>query len=168
MKGIYICARKHRLFGYDIDYNDIEAFDGINLCMDAYNIDDKMLEKYDFIIATPPCNYYSRANYRREISTVAQITKNLLPHCIGLCLRSGKPFIIENVCNDTLLPKADCFMFDFGQHTFYTNVFMPQFDKRLAVRQNKQHISRNKRDGNANVDLVIRTFLEVIYETKPN
>lgn len=162
MKGIYLCARKHRLPGYDIDYNDIEAFVGIDIVKDAYTIGYDFIKDYDYIIATPPCNYYSRANYRRDTSIVSQKTKGLLPHCLDLCLSSGLPFIVENVENKNLLPKADCFMFNFGQHTFYTNVLMPQFDPKLAVKQNKAHVSRNKRDGNANVDLVIKTFLEVI------
>ena len=33
------------------------------------------LSPYDVIIATPPCNYYSRANYRRETSEYSQMTK---------------------------------------------------------------------------------------------
>ena len=160
MKGVYLCARKHRIPGYLIDYNDIEYYPGITLLGDCRNID---VSQYDFIIATPPCNYYSRANYRRDVSTVAQSTKDLLPYCIDICQRSGKPFIIENVCNSSLLPKADCYEFDFGQHHFYTNVFMLVPHKSFSVKQNKAYVCRNKRDGNYNVDLIIKLFLEVIY-----
>lgn len=159
MKGIYLCARKHRLEGYNIVYNDIIPFSGIDIVDDMCNVD---VSKYDYIIATPPCNYYSRANYRRDTSRVAQSTKHLLPYCLDLCLTQGKPFIIENVCNSRLLPKSDFYEFDFGNHHFYTNVFMLVPDKSWSVSQNKQNVSRNKRDGNYNVDFIIRLFLESI------
>ena len=159
MKGVYLCSRLHRLPGYDIDYNDIEDLPGINLLCSCEDVD---LSKYDYIIATPPCNYYSRANWRRERSSVALNTKHLLPFCIEACVRSGKPFIIENVLNSRLLPKTNLFEFEFGQHHFYTNVLMLVYDKSYAVFQNKQYISRSLRDGNYNVDLIIKLFLETI------
>lgn len=159
MKGIYLCAREHRIPGYDIDYNDIVAFSGIDIVDDLMNVD---VSKYDYIIATPPCNYYSHANWRRDTSRIAQSTKHLLPYCLDLCLTQGKPFLIENVMNSRLLPKAECYQFDFGQHHFYTNVFMLIPDKSFAVRQNKQYTTPSQRDGNYNVDFVIRLFLERI------
>lgn len=159
MKGIYLASKKHRIPGYDIDYNDIIAFDGINVLGDMMDVD---LNKYDFIIATPPCNYYSRANWRRESSEVAQNTKHLLPSILSKCVSLGKPFIVENVMNASLLPKSSVYEFDFGQHHFYTNVFMFTPDKSFAKRQNKQFLSRSRRDGNENVDLIIKLFLEVI------
>jgi len=161
MLGLYMCARKHRIPGYNIIYNDIVDYEGIDLCCDCLNIN---LEPYDFIIATPPCNYYSRANYRRQTSEVAQRTKHILPKLIEKLSQLNKPFIIENVCNSSLLPKSKLFEFEFGQHHFYTNVFMLIPHNSYAIRQNKQYISRNKRDGNYNVDLVIKYFLEAIHE----
>lgn len=160
MSGIYLCARKHRLSNYDIVYNDIINYPGINLCCDMREIKDFSI--YDFIIATPPCNYYSRANFRRSSSRIALETKDLLPLCIERLSHSGKPFIIENVCNSTLLPRSDVYEFDFGNHHFYTNVFMLVPDKSFAVSQNKQYVSRSKRDDNFNVDLIIKLFLEMI------
>ena len=81
MKGIYLCAKNHRISGVNLDYNDIEPFPGITHCCSCEEID---LTKYDYIIATPPCNYYSRANYRRETSKIAQETKHLLPYSSGI------------------------------------------------------------------------------------
>lgn len=158
-KGVYLCSRKHRLSGYNLDYNDIVYFEGINLLCSCEDVD---LSNYDYIIATPPCNYYSRANYRRDRSDVALSTKHLLPYCINACRLSGKPFLIENVVNKSLLPIADdLYVFEFGQHTFYTNVFflVPYGSE---IKQNKQNVTRSKRDGNFNVDLIIRIFLETI------
>lgn len=161
MKGIYLASRKHRIPGYDIDYNDIEEYEGINICCDMLTVD---LSKYDYIIATPPCNYYSRANYRRETSKVAQETKHLLPTILEKLQKLNKPFIVENVLNESLLPKSNVYEFNFGQHHFYTNVFMLVYDSSYAEKQNKQNVTRSKRDGNKNVDLIIKLFLETICE----
>ena len=160
MKGIYLGAKKHRIAGYDIVYNDICQYDGIDLCCDMLAVD---LKKFDYIIATPPCNWYSHANYRRDSSAYALSTKHLLPDILYKCQLLDKPFIIENVCNVNRLPKADCYEFNFGQHHFYTNVFMFVPHKSYAVRQNKQYTNPNQRDGNYNVDLIIRLFLEIIH-----
>ena len=161
LKGIYLASRKHRLPGYNLDYNDIENYEGINKLGDMMEVN---LEEYDYIIATPPCNYYSRANYRREKSDIAQKTKHLLPDILEKLIKLNKPFIVENVCNENRLPKTNVYEFNFGNHHFYTNVFMLIYDKSYAERQNKQYISRSKRDGNKNVDLIIKLFLETIHE----
>lgn len=159
MKGIYLASRKHRIKEANLDYNDIIQYDGINKPGDMMLIN---LDEYDYIIATPPCNYYSRANYRRDLSEVAQSTKHLLPGILSKLALIDKPFIVENVCNKTLLPKTNFYEFNFGQHHFYTNVFMLVYDKSYAERQNKQYKSQSKRDDNENVNLIIRLFLETI------
>ena len=97
MKGIYLAAYKDRHYDFDIDYNDIVALPGINIVGDMMSVD---LSGYDFIIASPPCNYYSRANYRRDYSDYALSTKHLLPDILNKHLTVGKPFIVENVRNE--------------------------------------------------------------------
>lgn len=159
MKGIYLASKKHRIPGYEIDYNDIINYEGINKPGDMLEID---INIYDYVIATPPCNYYSRANYRRETSEVAQKTKHLLPEILEKLKNFDKPFLVENVCNARLLPKTNFIEFTFGNHHFYTNTFMLIYDKSWAKRQNKQYVSRNKRDGNYNVDIIVKLFLETI------
>ena len=160
MKGIYLCSRKHRLPKYDLVYNDIIDYDGIDIIGDCLTVD---INEYDFLIATPPCNYYSRANYRRDVSTVALSTKDILPNILEKFVRSGKPFIVENVCNYNLLPHlADVFEFTFGNHTFYTNVFFFVPDKSFSVKQNKANVCRNKRDGNYNVDFILNIFCNYV------
>lgn len=159
MKGIYLFARKHRIPGVDLKYNDIINFPGIDFCCDFREVD---LTPYDYYIATPPCNYYSRANWRRETSFDALFTKDFLPLILSVFSKQSKPFIIENVCNSTLLPKSSLYEFDFGNHHFYTNVFLLVPDKSFSVFQNKQYVSRSKRDGNYNVDFILKLFLEAI------
>lgn len=164
MKGIYLCAKEHRIIGYDIVYNDIVNYPGIDICCDMLNID---ISNYDFVIATPPCNYYSRANYRRETSKIAQDTKHLLPAILEKLKNYNKPFIVENVCNKTLLPKSDFLEFNFGNHHFYTNILIMHIDKGFSKKQNKAKLSYGKRDNNYNVDLVFKLFLsevENVYE----
>lgn len=159
MKGIYLAAKEHRIKNVNLDYNDIEKYEGINIVGDMLTVN---LEKYDYIIATPPCNYYSRANYRRETSEIAQTTKHLLPEIIKKCEKLNKPFIIENVCNNSLLPKSNSYEFNFGQHHFYTNVFMLIPHKSYAEKQYKQKLQYGKRDNNKNVQIIIDIFLEMI------
>lgn len=159
LKGIYLASKKHRIPGYNLDYNDIKNYEGINIPGDMMNVD---ITKYDYVIATPPCNYYSRANYRRETSKVAQETKHLLPDILKKLEKYKKPFIVENVCGGKLLPKTKFYEFKFGNHYFYTNVFMLIYDKSYAERQNKQYKPRSQRDNNKNVHLIIELFLETI------
>lgn len=161
MKGIYLCAREHRLPGYHIVYNDIDISFKPDLCCSCDEID---LSLYDFIIATPPCNYWSRANYRRNSSNYSLLTKNLLPYCINACIKTGKPFIVENVLNKKLIKpfQYECFYYEYGQHCYFSNILLPSIPKDLFVKQNKAGVCRNKRDNNYNVDLVIKVFLQVI------
>lgn len=59
-KGIYLASCRARHPNYNIIYQDIEK--------EKYNSDiggDMMevdLSAYDFVIASPPCNWWSRAN----------------------------------------------------------------------------------------------------------
>ena len=124
------------------------------------------LEPYDFIIATPPCNYWSRANYRRYTSKYSQDTKHLLPDILDKLRDLGKPYIVENVRNERLfkkygiLDKAD-YVYYVGRHTYFTNVpFNP-----IGIKQkndNINNISSNKRQGGENVYNVIEYWLKII------
>lgn len=169
MPGIYLCSRKDRYDNFDIVYNDIDARYLNDLTSSKRIVADCNFINYldyDFIIATPPCNYYSRANYRRETSKYAQDTKHLLPTILNTCTDFDVPFIVENVLNDSLLPHQYdkyCRVFDFGGHRFWTNVIFDISDL-VPVKQNKQNVCRNKRDGNANVHMVIERFLASIHK----
>lgn len=77
MKGIYLAAFEAYHPNHDIIYQDINGLR--DLGGDMLDVD---LSSYDFIIATPPCNYWSRCNYRRDISDYSLKTKHLLPGII--------------------------------------------------------------------------------------
>lgn len=66
---------------------------------------DVNLSPYDYIIATPPCNWWSKANPYYKKSTYSLSTKHLLPDTIIKLGSQNKPFIIENVINKKGLQK---------------------------------------------------------------
>ena len=127
MRVIYLAAGRAKLEHNNVTYNDIKEKRDLNCDMLAVN-----LKNYDVLIATPPCNYYSRANNSREKSEYAQRTKHLLPDIIEKFIKLGKPFIVENVRNAPLFKKLglyekECFIYIHGRHTYWTNVpFNPQ------------------------------------------
>lgn len=96
MKGIYLasCRAKHR--DYDIVYNDIDPKYNPDILGDMLSID---LSPYDFVIASPPCNWWSKANPYYKTSKYSLETKHLLPDTIIKLAESKKLFIIENVKN---------------------------------------------------------------------
>lgn len=158
MKGIYLGAFKAQHDGYNIVYQDING--KRDLPGDMVDID---LSPFDFIICTPPCNYWSRANWRRERSEYSLLTKHLLPTMLRkLCFQS-KPFIVENVLNSTAFRKEGlfdlpCYIYFIGGHTYWTNVLLPADIEQSF--QNKQYISRSARQGGINVHNVVEAFLK--------
>lgn len=107
---------------------------------------DINLDPYDVIIATPPCNYWSRANFRRETSQYAQATKHLLPAILDKLCKQDKPFIVENVINGNLFKQHGmynypCYFYEHGRHSYWTNIpFNPQ-----GIPQVQDFIAVNKR-----------------------
>lgn len=163
-KGIYLGAFKAIHNGHNIVYQDING--KRDLPGDMCFVD---LVNYDYIICTPPCNFWSRANWRREISNYSINTKHLLPYMLEKLNDQDKPFIVENVCNSKLFQKYDlfrfpCFVYIVGNHTYWTNVLLPIYcvDQ---VKQNKQYISRDLRQGGVNVHNVIELFIRVVEST---
>lgn len=121
-KIIYLASGRAILNHKNVIYNDIK--ENRDLRCDMLDVD---LSDYDILIATPPCNYYSRANSKRETSVYAQSTKHLLPTIIDKFIKTGKPFIVENVRNAPLFKKLglydkSCFIYLHGRHTYWTNV----------------------------------------------
>lgn len=165
MKVLYGCCYKGIINaqGCEITYIDIiqnlEKPNGKYICKDIKTVD---FNDYDIIICTPPCNYYSKANYRRETSSYAQLTKELLPYCINSALETKKPFIIENVRNNKILNNIiknfKYNVYRIGRHTYFTNMFV-----NIYVDQEKEdlgHINTKKRQGGKNVENVLNTWLE--------
>ena len=159
MKGIYLASFKALHENYDIDYQDINGKRDISGDMLDIN-----LNKYDYVIATPPCNYYSRANYRRDISEYSQKTKHLLPEIIDKLSKIGKPYIIENVINYPLMKEFydKDFVYQIGRHTYWTNI--PFNGTLIKQIPDKIHIkSKNNRQGGINVHNVIEYWLKVLH-----
>lgn len=171
-KGIYLGAYKARHQDYNIIYQDINGqrdLDG-----DMMNIN---LSEYDYIICTPPCNWWSRANYRRNTSEYALKTKHLLPDMLSKLINQEKPFIVENVRNDKFfnnygLLKLPCNIYKVGRHTYWTNknlvienvIQKPITDfkngkKRYLSSQNRP---QSKRQGTEEVHEIIEIFLKEI------
>ena len=161
MKGIYLASFKANHPNYNIVYQDINGKRDIP--GDMLSID---LEPYDFIIATPPCNYYSKANYRRNKSSYALKTKHLLPSIIKKLSLINKPYIIENVRNRTLMKNyydLVPFVYEYGRHTYFTNI-MFNVNNIIQNEDNIKNISSSKRQGGKNVYNVIEYWLKNIYE----
>ena len=170
MKGIYLFANRARHPNHDIVYNDIEERYKCDITANALSIP---LDEYDFIIATPPCNWWSKANYRRNSSDYALATKQLLPETIKTLSKQSKPFIIENVRNKPLMTKEgvidlieknNLFSQIVGRHLYISNVWCdlecPQTKdyKMHGIRINNDGYSQ----GGANVHRVIEIWINYI------
>ena len=165
MKVIYLGAYKALHCKWDITYQDINGKRDIG--GDMLEVD---LSFYDVIIATPPCNYYSKARGNRKPSKYAEDTKHLLPEIVKKLSSQSKPFIVENVRN--LRKFADLGLFDLpiffyfvGRHTYFTNIpFNPS-----NIKQNYDFRIHGKKlvsntQGGDNVHNVIEYWLENVAE----
>ena len=124
------------------------------------------LKPYDFIIATPPCNYYSRANWKRNKSEYSLKTKHLLPKILMKLNKLNKPYLVENVRNKTLMKdiyNLVPFVYEYGRHTYFTNIlFNP--NNIPQKYDDIQNGSKALRQGGENVHNVIEYWLENVYE----
>lgn len=170
-KGIYLGAGRALHPNYDIvyqDYNGKRDMGGDMLAVD--------LTPYDYIIATPPCNWWSAARGNR-CSQYALDTKHLLPDIINKLIALGKPFIVENVKNrkrfteNGLMPRNDCYIKVIGRHTYWTNIDFNTDN--IEQRQDFKHnhvvikyddMKDNYHQGGFNVAKVIDRFLETIHK----
>lgn len=165
MKGIYLASGNAHHPNHDLVYQDINGKRDIG--GDMLEID---LSPYDYIVATPPCNYWSRANYRRETSEYSQKTKHLLPETIDKLLELGKPFLVENVKNKVLYNKhglldKDCRIYFVGRHTFWTNVDMDDVIHDIKIEPfDVENKSRKQRQGDKTVHDFVELFINKVYE----
>lgn len=149
-KVIYLASGKAKLEYPYVIYNDL--YEDSDLKVDMLQVD---LTDYDIILASPPCNYYSKARGNKKPSRYAEETKHLLPDIIEKCIDLGKPFIIENVRNKPLFKKLGyftypCYIYFHGRHTYWTNVMInfshiPQtFDFSCGGHKLKSYIQGGK------------------------
>lgn len=174
-KGIYLASYKAYHPNHNIIYQDINGERDIGGDM-LDIINSKELGNYDYIIATPPCNWWSRANWRRDSSEYAIKTKHLLIDTLKELSCCGIPFIIENVRNDKQFKAHGLYdypginVYKIGRHTYWTNVEFKCDDiiqkPKVEIRNGKriwlssQHLPRNKRQGGEEVHQVIERWLE--------
>ena len=157
-KGIYLASYTAYHPDYKITYQDING--KRDIAGDMLDVD---LNDYDFIIATPPCNYWSRANYMRDISEYAQKTNHLLPSILTKLCNQDKPFIVKNVRNSRLFKKyhlydLNCYIYEHGRHTYWTNImFNPSGIKQVYdFAKHGIHLhKKSKMQGGDNVHKVI-------------
>ena len=167
MKGLYLCAFYARHNDYDIVYNDVDEKTKPDLLCDALEVD---LKPYDFIIATPPCNFWSHAHSEKQCGEYALKTKHLLPDLLIKLAETGKPFIVENVRNVPRMKKYGIFdiaskyglYIQFvGRHTYFTNIFccLDEHQKK-DFRTHGIHLNTTKNaQGGENVHKVIENWL---------
>lgn len=174
MKGIYLASFTAYHPNYDIIYQDINGKRDLPGDMLDINLDN-----YDYIIATPPCNWWSRANYRRNESDYALKTKHLLIDILHKLSSMNKPWIVENVRNNKffleygLFSIPNTYVYLIGRHTYWSNIKFFHDDivqkPKVEIRNNKriwlssQNLPRNQRQGGNEVHEVIERFLETIH-----
>lgn len=165
MKGIYLGAYKANHPNYNIDYQDINGKRDIGGDMLQLN-----LKGYDFIIATPPCNYYSKARGSKKPGQYSFNTMHLLPSIIDKLVEMKKPFIVENVRNAPLFEKMglfkfNCKIFFHGRHTYWTNIDFnfEDIEQGFDYAFGGVKLVENGQGGD-NVHRVIERFLEVIHK----
>lgn len=165
MKKVLYLAAGHGIINhsdYEITYQD--KYVNRDLVGDMLEID---LTNYDIIIATPPCNYWSRANYRRETSKYSQETKHLLPDILKKLCDQSKPFIVENVINKKrmtdIINSSNCYYYEQGRHCYFSNVILNLSNVEQRV-ENVTHICPKSplRQGGQNVKNVFEYFLETL------
>lgn len=170
LKIIYLAAGRAKLKHKNVIYNDYKEKRDLICDMMSVNLSD-----FDILIATPPCNYYSRANHSRETSLYAQETKHLLPDIIDKFIKTGKPFIVENVRNKPLFIKngllsKNCLIYTHGRHTYWTNVlidlsWIPQeYDFKSIPGYGCVRL-KSYVQGGKNVNDVIDYFIDVVLLT---
>lgn len=172
MKGIYLGACKAYHPKHDIIYQDINNKRDIG--GDMLDID---LSGYDYIIATPPCNWWSKANPYYWKSEYSLKTRHLLPLILIKLGKQEKPFILECVKNlkrykeNNIFRICDEFKIKYqiiGRHIYFTN---KDFDLDCPQIQDFKYGGRRVNadgynQGGTNVHNVIEIWLENL--TKEN
>lgn len=168
MKGIYLAACRALHEDYDIVYQDIDG--KRDLGGDMLEVD---LAAFDFIIATPPCNWWSKANPYYWYSEYSLKTRHLLPLILIKLGKQSKPFIVECVknikrYNDNhifrICDKYNIFYQVVGRHIYFSNVkvnlFVPQIQdfKYGGIRVNNDGYNQ----GGTNVHNCIEVWLKFV------
>ena len=170
-KVVYLAAGEAVISvpGCNVVYNDLYLSRDLKC-----DLLDVKLSDFDIVLASPPCNFYSRANYRRYSSNYSLLTKNLLPRILADLIVLGCPFIVENVINKKLMSSVDPFLkkliagevlgvfyYEFGRHCYFTNVDMSAYSFKFEP-SNVANVCSRKRQGSGGVNIVFSEFLNKV------
>ena len=164
---IYLASGKAKLPFENVKYNDIKF--NTDFQCDMLEID---LSKFDFIIATPPCNFWSRANCN-IYSDYSQKTKHLLPEILKKLGNLEKPYIVENVINKKRMRENGIFdicdlfnikYIEHGRHSYFTNLDVEDIIKSVPQTQDFKYGGKfiNKGSDRQGGDNVNNVFTEII------
>lgn len=87
-------------------------------------------KKYDLVIASPPCTQFTKANSHRWLP-IPQKEVNIARACYLICIKSGKPWLLENVPGriEEFIPELKPFRvatwqsrISGKQHNIYSNI----------------------------------------------
>jgi DNA (cytosine-5)-methyltransferase 1 len=90
---------KNRVVGVDINDGHDYPFEFIK--HDVLKLESSFFDEFDLIWASPPCQQFSIGS-KRWLNLGYDMPPNLIPQTRELLLKTGKPFIIENVPNAPL------------------------------------------------------------------
>lgn len=89
----------NQVIGVDINNNHNYPFELIH--SDVFKLPLSFFDEFDFISASPPCQQFSIGS-KRWLNQGYKMPLNMIPETRELLLKTGKPFVIENVPNAPL------------------------------------------------------------------
>lgn len=89
--GYWLSGRFSEIVGVDINPENRDRYSFDFVQGDAMKLDYEFLMQFDFIHASPPCQFYSKATPDRSKHP------RLIPGVHHMLFAVGKPFVIENV-----------------------------------------------------------------------
>ena len=130
---------KNRVVGVDITDGHNYPFEFIR--SDVFALDERFLEEFDLIWASPPCQQFAICS-RRWLNAGYTMACNLIPQTRGLLTGAGRPFIIENVPNAPLRKDLTLCGEMFGLRVVRHRIFEFGWGIRCAQPGHKKHRPR--------------------------
>lgn len=90
---------RNKVVGVDIEGNHNYPFEFIKA--DVFALDKDFFDEFDFIWASPPCQQFSIGS-KRWLNAGYNLPPDLIQQTRELLIKTGKPFVIENVPNAPL------------------------------------------------------------------
>lgn len=172
--GLYLAANKARHLNHHIIYQDIDPQFKCDMDGDMLKyMDADITQYYTYIIATPPCNWWSKANPYYWRSEYALKTRHLLPLTLIKLAQQKKPFIVECVKNikrykeNHIFKICEMYSINYqivGRHIYFSNtnidVSCPQIQD---FKYGGRRVNNDKyNQGGTNVHNCIEIFINEI------